>query len=114
MSLVVSYIHHALWLALYFAFSLAITLHNKLVLAAFPFPYVLTAIHALSGILGCRIMLLAGAYVPVKLSFTESAIMALFSILYTVNILVSNLSLQLVTVPVSSEPYPRHIPLTFH
>lgn len=40
------------WLALYFAFNLGLTLYNKIVLGRFPYPYTLTALHALCGTLG--------------------------------------------------------------
>jgi hypothetical protein len=39
--------------------------------------------------------------VPARLTQRENLILAAFSVLYTINIAVSNISLQLVTVPVS-------------
>jgi len=39
--------------------------------------------------------------VPARLTQRENVILAAFSVLYTINIAVSNISLQLVTVPVS-------------
>ncbi|GHJ89458.1 hypothetical protein NliqN6_5860 [Naganishia liquefaciens] len=87
------------WLALYFAFNLGLTLYNKVVLVNFPFPYTLTGFHALSGCVGCYIALERGAFTPARLTSRENLIMAAFSVLYTINIAVSNLSLQLVTVP---------------
>jgi len=89
------------WLALYFCLNLSLTLHNKLVLVRFPFPYTLTALHALCGSIGGYLLLESGAFVPAKLRRGDMAVLAAFSILYAVNIVVSNLSLQLVTVPVS-------------
>jgi hypothetical protein len=89
------------WLVLYFVFNLGLTLYNKVVLVRFPFPYTLTALHALSGTIGGYLMLESGAFVPARLSLVESMILAAFSVLYAVNIAVSNVSLQLVTVPVS-------------
>jgi len=41
-----------IWLVLYFAFNLGLTLYNKSVLSEFPYPYTLTALHAFCGILG--------------------------------------------------------------
>ena len=38
--------------------------------------------------------------VPTRLTQRENLILAAFSVLYTINIAVSNISLQLVTVPV--------------
>jgi hypothetical protein len=108
----------ALWLALYFVLNLSLTLYNKSVLIHFPFPYTLTALHALCGTLGASILLrLQGpgpgatgttrkspwsfSYkVTPDLSAGEIIVLLLFSMLYTTNIVVSNASLRLVTVPV--------------
>ncbi|KAH9942041.1 hypothetical protein B0H21DRAFT_751349 [Amylocystis lapponica] len=79
------------WLVLYFAFNLGLTLYNKLVLVHFPFPYTLTALHALCGSIG-------GCFAAAWRTGDHFALAA-FSILYAVNIAVSNVSLQLVTVP---------------
>ncbi|KAI5450189.1 hypothetical protein NCC49_003338 [Naganishia albida] len=87
------------WLAWYFVFNLGLTLYNKVVLVNFPFPYTLTGLHALSGCVGCYLALERGMFTPARLTSKENLIMAAFSILYTINIAVSNLSLQLVTVP---------------
>lgn len=102
------------WLGMYFFFNLGLTLFNKVVLVSFPFPYVsltkpfgsltlqtLTGLHALSGCAGCYIALERGAFTPARLTQHENLILAAFSVLYTINIAVSNISLQLVTVPVS-------------
>jgi hypothetical protein len=51
------------WLSLYFVFNLALTLFNKMVLVKFPFPYTLTAIHALFGSIGCYILHERGVFV---------------------------------------------------
>jgi len=51
------------WLLLYFFFNLALTLFNKMVLVKFPFPYTLTAIHALFGSIGCYILHERGVFV---------------------------------------------------
>lgn len=91
------------WLGLYFVFNLGLTLFNKGVLLQFPFPYTLTAIHALCGSIGGYIMLEAGLFVPARLETKETISLVAFSVLYAVNIVVSNMSLHLVTVPV------RHI-----
>jgi len=110
------------WLAVYFALNLSLTLYNKSVLIHFPFPYTLTALHALCGTIGTSILLrlqdpglggiLLNATTP-KASWSpfhkitpdlnagELVVLFLFSMLYTINIVVSNASLQLVTVPVS-------------
>ncbi|KAJ8083113.1 hypothetical protein PM082_008982 [Marasmius tenuissimus] len=89
----------AYWLVLYFCFNLGLTLYNKGVLVHFPFPYTLTAVHALFGSLGSSLLARAGVFVPAKLNPTQRMVVTAFSVLYAVNIVVSNVSLQLVTVP---------------
>ncbi|EPQ51849.1 TPT-domain-containing protein [Gloeophyllum trabeum ATCC 11539] len=84
---------------MYFCFNLGLTLYNKGVLVRFPFPYTLTAIHALCGSIGGYFLLARGMYVPAKLSSQDNAALVAFSVLYAMNIAVSNVSLQLVTVP---------------
>jgi len=91
----------AFWLILYFFFNLGLTLYNKGILIHFPFPYTLTALHALCGTFGGLILLRNGVFVPAKLSDTDNLALVAFSVLYTINIAVSNISLQLVTIPVS-------------
>ncbi|KAF8895889.1 triose-phosphate transporter family-domain-containing protein [Gymnopilus junonius] len=104
------------WLALYFVMNLSLTLYNKSVLLRFPFPYTLTALHALCGTIGTSILfrLNPGYANPGARTLTSASplnlatpnlngkqlvVLFLFSILYTVNIVVSNASLRLVTVP---------------
>ncbi|KAF8576778.1 TPT-domain-containing protein, partial [Ramaria rubella] len=87
------------WLLLYFLFNLGLTLYNKLVLVRFPFPYTLTALHAFSGTIGSYLAMELGYFTPSRLTARESILLTAFSFLYTINIAVSNLSLQLVTVP---------------
>ena len=89
------------WLALYFCFNLGLTLYNKAVLIHFPYAYALTALHALCGSIGGFTLLRLGVYVPAKLTKADNAALFAFSLLYTINIAVSNLSLELVTIPVS-------------
>lgn len=43
-----------------------------------------------------------GVFTPARISAREELVLVAFSILYSVNIVVSNVSLQLVTVPVSA------------
>ncbi|KAI0926458.1 hypothetical protein AcW1_002556 [Taiwanofungus camphoratus] len=89
----------ASWLALYFAFNLGLTLYNKVVLVRFPFPYTLTALHALCGSVGGWLLRRRGAYIPAQLTTRNYGALAAFSVLYAINIAVSNVSLELVTVP---------------
>lgn len=86
--------------ALYFSFNLALTLYNKIALNVFPYPWSLTAIHSLCAAVGCYICEKRGYFKSsVKLGQKESLILFAFSALYTVNIAVSNVSLNLVSVP---------------
>jgi hypothetical protein len=88
------------WILYYFFFNLGLTLYNKLVLVKFPFPWTLTGIHTLCGAAGAQFALNRGLFQQARLTRRESATLVAFSVLYTVNIAVSNLSLNLVTVPV--------------
>ncbi|KAI5845111.1 triose-phosphate transporter family-domain-containing protein [Morchella snyderi] len=87
------------WLTVYFALNLALTLYNKAVMGKFPFPYLLTGIHTLCGTIGCTIFYMRGSFKLTQLTDQENLVMLLFSILYTINIAISNVSLNLVTVP---------------
>ncbi|KAK7053052.1 hypothetical protein VNI00_004373 [Paramarasmius palmivorus] len=87
------------WLCLYFCFNLGLTLYNKGVLVYFPFPYTLTAVHALFGSLGSSALARAGFFKPAQLTKSQRMVVTAFSVLYAINIVVSNVSLQLVTVP---------------
>ncbi|TCD69936.1 UAA transporter [Steccherinum ochraceum] len=88
-----------LWLLLYFSFNLLLTLSNKSVLTTFPFPYTLTGLHTLCSTIGCCILQIRGVYTPKPLTSRNKLVLAAFSILYAINITISNVSLQLVTVP---------------
>lgn len=106
------------WLSYYFVLNLGLTLcmscfvslnlyntsktlhlDNKFVLVKFPYPWALTGVHSLCGALGSYFLLQQGFFVQARLSRREIMILILFSMLYTINIAVSNLSLNLVTVP---------------
>lgn len=89
-------------LALYFTLNLSLTLYNKSLLIHFPFPYTLSALHALCGTIGSFILVHTGSSPLPRLNARETLILFAFSCLYTVNIIVSNVSLGLVTVPVSN------------
>lgn len=89
------------WLIYYFSFNLGLTIYNKRVLLGFPFPWTLTGVHTLASTFGSQVALNRGLFKAARLSRRDSLILVAFSILYTVNIAVSNLSLHLVTVPVS-------------
>ncbi|KAI8907909.1 triose-phosphate transporter family-domain-containing protein [Gorgonomyces haynaldii] len=89
------------WLLFYFVSNLSLTIYNKAVMQyfQFPFPFLLTMIHALCGSLGCLVFYLCGYYPVKKLNTKGHWQMVLFSLLYTINIAVSNVSLHMVTVP---------------
>lgn len=82
-----------MWLGLYFAFNLGLTLYNKAILLDFRYPWTLTAIHTLCGSIGCYILYFLGYFTPVKLKEQENMVMLMFSVLYTINIAISNVSL---------------------
>ncbi|KAG2197655.1 hypothetical protein INT47_002362 [Mucor saturninus] len=90
-----------LWLAMYFFLNLGLTLYNKVIMAMFqfPFPWALTAIHTLCGTIGSYLFWKLGLFKPAKLGERENMVMLMFSVLYTINIAISNVSLNLVTVP---------------
>jgi hypothetical protein len=92
--------YQAFWLILYFILNLALTLYNKVILASFPYPYTLTAVHALFGLVGGTSLRLRNVYQPKSLGGLDHVVLVAFSVLYSVNIAVSNASLGLVTVPV--------------
>ncbi|KAG0173632.1 UAA transporter [Apophysomyces sp. BC1034] len=89
------------WLSLYFFFNLTLTLYNKIILSLFefPFPWTLTAIHTFCGAIGAYAFWKFDVFSPSKLGEQENIVMILFSVLYTINIAISNVSLNLVTVP---------------
>ncbi len=93
-----------LWIALYFAANLALTMHNKWILSRvhFDHPWLLSAIHiAVSG-LGARLLMALLSIRPAKRASSQdwrrTACLLLFSTLYAVNIAVSNVSLSLVSL----------------
>ncbi|KAG6905580.1 hypothetical protein DXG01_001863, partial [Tephrocybe rancida] len=92
-------VHPTAYLALYFTLNLSLTLYNKSLLISFPFPYTLSALHALCGCIGSFILVQTGSTPVPRLNAHETLILLAFSGLYTVNIIVSNVSLGLVTVP---------------
>jgi hypothetical protein len=83
------------WLGLYFFFNLGLTLYNKIILALydFPFPWTLTAIHTLCGAIGSYVFWRTEIFTPADLGKRENMIMIAFSVLYTINIAISNVSL---------------------
>ncbi|KAJ3414633.1 UAA transporter [Chytridiales sp. JEL 0842] len=92
-------------LMVYFGLNLGITLYNKIILKLFhfKFPWLLTAIHAFLSYIGSSFLLrmypnLLPANSP-KTTPRENLILLAFSVLYTLNIAVSNISLNMVSLP---------------
>jgi hypothetical protein len=94
----------AFWLVSYFVLNLVLTLYNKVLLGSFPYPYTLTATHALFGLVGGTCLRLRAVYQPKSLWGSDYVLLVAFSFLYSINIAVSNASLDIVTVPVSQLP----------
>ncbi|KAL8828987.1 MAG: hypothetical protein Q9170_006366 [Blastenia crenularia] len=86
-------------LLLYFLLNLGLTLYNKAVMIMFPFPFLLTALHAASGMIGTQALLTRRVFTLKYLSGRDTVLLSAFSILYTANIAVSNASLAMVTIP---------------
>ncbi|KAI9435232.1 TPT-domain-containing protein [Russula earlei] len=91
--------YQAFWLTLYFILNLALTLYNKALLVSFPYPYTLTAVHALFGLIGGTCLRIRNVYQPRSLLGSDYVVLVAFSFLYSVNIALSNASLDLVTIP---------------
>ncbi|KAI5263826.1 TPT-domain-containing protein [Aureobasidium subglaciale] len=81
-----------LCLGLYFVMNLGLTLYNKAVLNNFRFPWLVTTFHTSSAAVGCWLKL---SHVGSR----EQLILAAFSVLFTINIAISNVSLAMVSVP---------------
>ncbi|KAI8337624.1 TPT-domain-containing protein [Chlamydoabsidia padenii] len=86
------------WLGAYFILNLSLTLYNKAILLDFRYPWSLTAIHTFCGSVGCYLLYAFGVFTPAKLKDNENMVMLMFSVLYTINIAISNVSLSLVSV----------------
>ncbi|ERF71085.1 hypothetical protein EPUS_07757 [Endocarpon pusillum Z07020] len=92
----------AVSLLFYFSFNLALTLLNKLLLEKVKFPYLLTALHAGASWLGCAVILRksSSGIRMQNIRLVDSVNLVLFSILYSVNIGISNVSLRLTSLSV--------------
>jgi drug/metabolite transporter (DMT)-like permease len=92
-----------IWISLYFAANLMLTIHNKWVMSktGFDFPWILTAIHITMSGIGSYI--LDSIYLGKRKSGTfglkeETRALLAFSFLYALNIAISNLSLSFVSL----------------
>ncbi|ORZ26854.1 triose-phosphate transporter family-domain-containing protein [Lobosporangium transversale] len=88
------------WLTMYFLLNLSLTIYNKAILSTFhfSFPWTLTGIHTLCSGIGALIMARLGYFTPAQLGERENMVMLMFSFLYTLNIAISNVSLNEVSV----------------
>ncbi|CAK7233172.1 hypothetical protein SCUCBS95973_008504 [Sporothrix curviconia] len=88
-----------LQLGFYFLCNVALTIYNKLILGKFPHPWLLTALHTGSASIGCYILRMRGSIPRTKLNWDEEMKLVAFSVLFTINIAISNVSLAMVSVP---------------
>ncbi|KAJ5193870.1 Drug/metabolite transporter [Penicillium cf. griseofulvum] len=86
------------WLGSYFLFSMLLTLYNKLLLGSFKFPWLLTCMHTTFASLGTLVLLKLGRFKLSRLTPREHLALVAFSVLFTANIAMSNLSLSLVSL----------------
>lgn len=90
-----------LWIFLYFAVNLILTIHNKWVLNRlnFNFPWILTALHvSVSGIGSFAFQKYMLRVPSTRISWAIHGKLLLFSVLYAVNIAISNVSLSYVSL----------------
>ena len=80
-------------LGFYFLCNVALTIYNKLILGKFPHPWLLTALHTGSASIGCYILRMRGTIPRTQLDWNEGMTLLAFSVLFTVNIAISNVSL---------------------
>ncbi|RKP20462.1 TPT-domain-containing protein [Rozella allomycis CSF55] len=88
------------WICYYFLANLGLTIHNKWVLSQlhFDFPWLLTAIHIGVSGLGAFVTLIRTKTISAPLNARETIKLVLFSLLYTINIAISNVSLNYVSL----------------
>ena len=89
-----------LWLAFYFCCNLGLTMHNKIVLGQFRYAYTLTLLHSLASLVGSGLAIFVAGVTPFQrgIGASGAALLLGYSVLYTLNIGISNASLQLVTL----------------
>ncbi|KJX93589.1 tpt-domain-containing protein [Zymoseptoria brevis] len=88
-----------LYLGLYFLLNLSVTLSNKALLKIASYPWLLTFSHTCATSIGCTILLATGHLKLSKLPLRDHLVLIAFSTLFTLNIAISNVSLNLVSVP---------------
>lgn len=80
-------------LGAYFTFNLTLTIYNKAVLGRFAFPWLLTTVHATCLTVGCTLLYFFGAFKMNELDYRENGKLLAFSILFTANVAINNVSL---------------------
>ncbi|KAI1610059.1 triose-phosphate transporter family-domain-containing protein [Exophiala viscosa] len=86
-------------LFIYFLCNVGLTLYNKAVLGSFPYPWLLTALHAGCSSVGCYVLLHIGYFKLSTLAPRDAYVLSAFSFLFTLNIAISNVSLGMVSIP---------------
>ncbi|KAI9053954.1 hypothetical protein LZ554_002898 [Drepanopeziza brunnea f. sp. 'monogermtubi'] len=86
------------YLGTYLLLNLSLTIHSKLLLGEFNYPFLLTAFHTGTTSVGCYILKVRGHIKPTILSTHDNLVTVAFSVLCTINIAISNVSLGLVSV----------------
>jgi len=99
------------YLSLYFLLNILLTIYNKAMLGKvceflihsprnnlltskkFAYPWLLTTLHTGSASIGCYVLVLRGIFKLTKLSRRDNTILITFSLLFTINIAISNVSL---------------------
>jgi hypothetical protein len=88
-----------IFVALYFFLNLSLTLSNKSVLRRLSLPWLLTTSHATATAVGTFILMGTGHLTLTPLNIRSHLILMGFSLLFTLNIAISNVSLAVVSVP---------------
>lgn len=77
----------------YFSLNLVLTIYNKAVLGGFAFPWLLTALHCSCVFIGCYGLLSRDYFKLTQLERSSNLVLVAFSVLFTLNIAISNVSL---------------------
>ena len=77
----------------YFTLNLVLTIYNKAVLGGFAFPWLLTTLHCSCVFVGCYGLLSRDYFKLTELDRSSNLILVAFSLLFTLNIAISNVSL---------------------
>ncbi|KAI1503653.1 triose-phosphate transporter family-domain-containing protein [Biscogniauxia marginata] len=86
-------------LSAYFTYNIGLTIYNKVILGPFQFPWILTALHAGCSSVGCTVAFRRRIYRTTTLTWRDRLTLLAFSLLFTLNIAMSNVSLAMVSMP---------------